>query len=53
MRMSIQDKIDNWELEILTIDEKQKEYIENNLKRKNFEEKLLMRKENLRKQTMH
>lgn len=41
MRMSIQDKIDNWELEILTIDEKQKEYIEkNNLKKKELRRKI-------------
>ncbi|MEE1079398.1 MAG: hypothetical protein UIC64_10175 [Agathobacter sp.] len=39
--MSIQDKIDNWELEILTIDEKQKEYIEkNNLKKKELRRKI-------------
>ena len=41
MRMSIQDKIDNWELEILSIDEKQKQYIEkNNLKKKELRRKI-------------
>lgn len=46
--MSIQDKIENWELEILSIDEKQKEYIEkNNLKKKELRRKIADAKKEL------